>query len=83
MPHDKAQKTYKLQPMKTRFIISLAAAMLGLMHAEAQSFRPPSVPLVTFDPYLSIWFDAALDQTTALPGQFDSRGRRRLSPYGQ
>jgi hypothetical protein len=44
--------------MKPRFIIPVALATLGMMHVSAQSFRPPSVPLVTFDPYLSIWSDA-------------------------
>jgi hypothetical protein len=44
--------------MNTRFIVSLAVALLGMLQASAQSFRPPSVPLVTFDPYLSIWSDA-------------------------
>jgi hypothetical protein len=41
--------------MKSWFIISLAAALIGMPLCSAQSFRPPSVPLVTFDPYLSIW----------------------------
>src|SRR5580700_5180740 len=52
--------------MKTRFICSLAAAIIGVMQASAQSFRPPSVPLVTFDPYLSIWSaaDHLTDRTT-------------------
>jgi hypothetical protein len=53
--------------MKTRFILSLAVAILGMMQASAQSFRPPSVPLVTFDPYLSIWSDA--DRLTERPTQ--------------
>jgi hypothetical protein len=30
----------------------------NLHAASANSFRPPAVPLVTFDPYLSIWSDA-------------------------
>jgi hypothetical protein len=49
-----------------RFIISFAFAIIGLMQASAQPFRPPSVPLVTFDPYLSIWSpaDHLTDRTT-------------------
>ena len=52
--------------MKTRFLIPLAATILGMMQAAAQTFRPPSVPLVTFDPYLSIWSaaDHLTDRTT-------------------
>lgn len=53
--------------MKTPFLIPLAAAFIGLMPASAQSFRPPSVPLVTFDPYLSIW--SAADHLTDRPTQ--------------
>lgn len=48
--------------MKTRFLIPAAAVIFGMIHASAQSFRPPSVPLVTFDPYLSIW--SAADHLT-------------------
>ncbi|MDB6020379.1 MAG: Glutaminase, partial [Pedosphaera sp.] len=33
--------------------VALAALSLGQLHA--QPFRPPSVPLITFDPYLSVW----------------------------
>jgi hypothetical protein len=35
--------------------ILLAAALFAAAPGQAQNFRPPSVPLVTFDPYLSIW----------------------------
>jgi hypothetical protein len=44
--------------MKNRSLFLLAATLLGAVTGLAQSFRPPSVPLVTFDPYLSIWSPA-------------------------
>ena len=53
--------------MKSRFIISLAASLIGILPCSAQSFRPPSVPLVTFDPYLSIW--SAANRLTDRPTQ--------------
>jgi hypothetical protein len=53
--------------MNTRFISLSAAVIIGIMQASAQSFRPPSVPLVTFDPYLSIW--SAADHLTDRPTQ--------------
>jgi hypothetical protein len=53
--------------MKNRFVIALTAAFVAMMQASAQSFRPPSVPLVTFDPYLSIW--SAADHLTDRPTQ--------------
>jgi hypothetical protein len=53
--------------MKTHLINLLAVASIGITHASAQSFRPPSVPLVTFDPYLSIW--SAADHLTDRPTQ--------------
>ncbi len=50
-----------LQPLKTWSWVTLAlAGLTGPVHAE--TLRPPAVPLVTFDPYLSIWSEA--DQLT-------------------
>jgi hypothetical protein len=52
--------------MKTGIFTALAVVVIGATQAQAQSFRPPSVPLVTFDPYLSIWSaaDHLTDRTT-------------------
>ena len=38
------------------FVVMLSL-LVGKTTAAAEAFRPPSVPLVTFDPYLSIWSD--------------------------
>src|SRR5580698_4723359 len=52
--------------MKTGIFTALAVVDIAATQAQAQSFRPPSVPLVTFDPYLSIWSaaDHLTDRTT-------------------
>ncbi|HLJ54747.1 MAG TPA: DUF5127 domain-containing protein, partial [Chthonomonadaceae bacterium] len=39
-------------------IIALALLAAGRCAAQEKPFRPPAVPLVTFDPYLSIWSEA-------------------------
>ncbi|MGA2749315.1 MAG: DUF4965 domain-containing protein [Verrucomicrobiota bacterium] len=53
--------------MNRRFLTLLALAFFGAFPTTAQSFRPPSVPLVTFDPYLSVW--SAADHLTDRPTQ--------------
>lgn len=45
----------------------MAIAIAGIIPASAESFRPPSVPLVTFDPYLSVW--SAANHLTDRPTQ--------------
>jgi hypothetical protein len=62
--------------MKTRFLILLGAAVIGMTQAGAESFRPPSVPLVTFDPYLSIW--SAADRLTDRPTQHWTKRQHSL-----
>src|SRR5580698_4448509 len=41
-----------------RFAFSLVLSTGLSMAAHAETLRPPAVPLVTFNPYLSIWSEA-------------------------
>src|ERR1700740_503357 len=52
--------------MKIKSQILVGLACLAALPTFAESFRAPSVPLVTFDPYLSIWSgaDHLADQPT-------------------
>src|ERR1700722_11716488 len=62
--------------MIIRLILTLSVAAFSLGQAAAQSFRPPSVPLVTFDPYLSIW--SAADHLTDRPTQHWTKRQQSL-----
>jgi hypothetical protein len=49
--------------MRQIYIVTIFCALLGLLslrglRAAEANFRPPAVPLVTSDPYLSIWSEA-------------------------
>ena len=44
--------------MKKILLATVAAILSTAVAATAETFRPPAVPLVTFDPFLSIWSPA-------------------------
>ena len=44
---------------RLKLLLFCCCCYLGIVgNDQAQTFRPPAVPLVTFDPYLSIWSEA-------------------------
>jgi hypothetical protein len=44
--------------MRTLFAAFICSLVTTTLSGQEASFRPPAVPLVTFDPYLSIWSEA-------------------------
>lgn len=53
-------------PRKLHCILVVALTTSAFLNAQIKSFRPPAVPLVCSDPYLSIWMEAdrATDDVT-------------------
>ena len=62
--------------MTIRFATLVGLTIAIAIQSGGQSFRPPSVPLVTFDPYLSIW--SAADHLTDRPTQHWTKRRHSL-----
>ena len=83
--------------MRRNSIFAVVAALtailgLGRLAAAQKAFGRPAVPLVTSDPYLSIWSEAdhltddvdpALDAPRTSAGEPDPHRRQGLSPDGQ
>ena len=45
-------------PRTVRRVLAAVACLAAVARADEPPFRPPAVPLVTADPYLSIWSEA-------------------------